>query len=328
MMITMVVSVYNTGKYLPKAMENLLAQTYRDFEILIVDDGSTDGSAEECERQAEGHENVRVFHKANGGLSSARNFGIEHANGDRIIFPDPDDWVAPDYLERLVSIEQQYNADLAICGHYLCKKGKTEVWNPKARPMSIDAEKAMEMLILPDSFCGYAWNKLYRMDVIRDNNLRFDVELGVIQDLHFAVRYFAHCKTVAYDPAPLYYYSRDNGGVTLFRKTLGERELSGLTTYERIAEFAHGTHPKVEEAALAALAERSLRFIGIYNHLGMNEPEKLAMLRERFMQNKKYFFASRVYTFKHKCAALVAIYSPSAYYFLVRHFGHMRESRY
>ena len=112
-MISVVLSVYNTGKYLPKAMDALLAQTYTDFEILIVDDGSTDGSAAICEAQAARRPGSRVFHKESGGLSSARNCGIDHARGTYIIFPDPDDWVEPDYLEGLMAIQAQSGADLA-----------------------------------------------------------------------------------------------------------------------------------------------------------------------------------------------------------------------
>lgn len=323
-MITVVVSVYNTGRYLPKAMETLLAQTYRDYEIIIVDDGSNDGSETECERQAEGRENVRVIHKPNGGLSSARNCGIEHARGEYIIFPDPDDWVEPDYLEKLLSIQETLGAELAICGHYLCKGGVETVWAPQAQRTLLNTEDALALLMRPDYFCGYAWNKLYRMDVIRENNLRFDTELGVIEDLHFAVLYLTLCGTIGYDPVPLYHYSRDNGGMTLFRKKLGKRELSGLRTYEKIAQLMHGTHPRIEAAARASLGERSLRFMGIYAQTGMDEPETLAMLKRTFWENRRFFFACKYFTFKHKCAALTATVSPALFNFIIHKMGHMR----
>ena len=113
-MISVVFSVYNTGKYLPKAMDAMLRQTYTDFEILIVDDGSTDGSSETCEQQAARRPGTRVIHKENGGLSSARNAGMAEARGEFVIFPDPDDWVEPDYLEKLVSIREKSGADLSV----------------------------------------------------------------------------------------------------------------------------------------------------------------------------------------------------------------------
>ena len=215
-MITVVVSVYNTGKYLPKALDALLGQTEQNFEILLVDDGSTDGSGAACDQQAERSPKIQVFHKSNGGLSSARNLGIEHARGESIIFPDPDDWVEPNYLEHLLAIRDKYGADLSICGHYLTWNGTDSLWNPSATETTLDTGKAVALLMKTNSFCGYAWNKLYRMDVIREHGLRFDEELGMAQDLHFAFRYFQFCQTFAYDPAPLYHYSRDNGGVNAY----------------------------------------------------------------------------------------------------------------
>ena len=326
MKVSVVLSVYNTGRFLPDAMEALMAQTFRDFEILLIDDGSTDGSGEECERQAAGREQARVFHKENGGLSSARNMGIDQAQGEYIIFPDPDDRVEPDYLEKLVSAYEDPDVGLSVCGHFLIRNGKEEIWNPRAKREVLDQDAALRLVMRQDSFMGYAWNKLYRMDVIRRSRLRFDEELRVIQDLPFAVRYISLCDKTVYDPVPLYHYSRDNGGATLFRKKLGEKELSGLKAYEKIAETMHGSHPETEATAYASLSERALRFIGIYFRTGMKEPETLRQLHRTFLRYRRFFFRSDLFTFRHKCSAAAAVFSPHAYYCLVRHFGYMRDA--
>ena len=327
MKITVAVSVYNTGGFLPEMMEKLMAQTFRDFEILLIDDGSTDGSSEECERQAAGREQVRVLHKENGGLASARNLGIEQAHGEYILFPDPDDWVEPDYLEKLVSAYEDPEVDLSICGHFLIKNGKQVIWNSRAKREVLDTDEALRLVMRQDSFMGYAWNKLYRMDLIRRGHLRFDEELRVIQDLPFAVRYISLCNKIVYDPVPLYHYSRDNGGATLFQEKLGKKELSGLKAYEKIAEMMHGSYPATEETAYASLSERALRFIGVYYRTGMNEPETFRFLHRTFLRYRRYFFRSALFTFKHKCSAAIAVLSPHVYYYLVRHFGYMREVR-
>ncbi|MCR4763854.1 MAG: glycosyltransferase, partial [Lachnospiraceae bacterium] len=115
--ITVVVSVYNTGKYLRKMMRSLFDQTYGDFEIIIVDDGSDAQNAEECDRVAKEDGRIRVYHKENGGLSSARNFGMDQAKGEYVIFPDPDDVMENNYLEGLISGYQNADVDLSICGH-------------------------------------------------------------------------------------------------------------------------------------------------------------------------------------------------------------------
>ncbi len=326
-MITVVVSVYNMGQYLPKAIESLLAQTFRDIEILIVDDGSSEEDAKECDRQAESNDRIRVFHKENGGLSSARNCGIKQAKGEYIIFPDPDDWVERDYLEKLMVPYGEKGTDLSICGHYITKDEKDTLWATGAKKTILDRETALELVMRPDLFCGYAWNKLYRMDLIREHGLLFDEELGMIQDLHFAVRYLMLCNKIVYDPVPLYHYSRDNGGVTLFQRKLGARELSGLRTYEKIAELTEKAYPSVAATSYASLCERALRFVSVYIRTEMDEPEILDFLRRKFKRYRRYFLADRRFTKKHKLSGMFAAYSPRFYYFLVRTFGHGRKKR-
>lgn len=318
MLITVVVSVYNTGKYLHKFMESLLSQTFRDFEIIIVDDGSTDGSSETCEKEAENGSGIRVFHKPNGGLSSARNFGIEHAEGQFIIFPDPDDWVEPDYLEKLISIKNESDADLPVCGHYDEMDGKRRIWNEGAKPCVLDNAKAMEILMQPSAYCGYAWNKLYNLDVIRKNKLRFDTDLGMVQDLHFAVRYFQCINTVAYDPVPLYHYNHDSGGVTASYSPLSPRKISGLLTYKKIGEITERKYPRVAEIAYSSLCHMCLQDIYIYHRSGMKDKAVLKMLVDDFMKYRSYYRRSTSYTHVDKMFMDIVPISTGLYCILTR----------
>ena len=316
-MITVVLSVYNTGAYLPKAMDTLMNQTLRDYEIIIVDDGSTDDSGAICDAQAEGRENVRVFHKPNGGLSSARNFGIEHANGDWIIFPDPDDWVEPNYLEGLVAIREKYQADLSVCGHFFFEQGCDHLWNETGKAAVFNAAQALDQLMQPKSFCGYAWNKLYSMDVIRKNDLRFDTELGMAQDLHFAFRYLRLCQRVAYDPTmPLYHYNRDTVGVTTYDAPLTPRKISGLKTYLKIAELAREEYPAIADEALGILCDTSLQYLYLYIFFKMDDDAVYQLLRKYLNDYFSYFLASPSYSAQRKLLGRVARVSPKGYYLL------------
>ena len=318
MLITVVLSVYNTGRFLSKAMSSLLAQTMKDFEIIIVDDGSIDGSSDICDQQAKDRKNVSVYHKQNGGLSSARNFGIEHAKGRFIIFPDPDDWVEPDYLEKLVEIRKIAGADLSVCGHFDEMDGKTRVWNKEAVPCVLDNGRAMEVLMMPSAFCGYAWNKLYDLDVIKKHNLRFDTELGMVQDLHFAVRYFQHIKTVAYDPVPLYHYNHDSGGVTASYSPLTPRKISGLLTYKKIGEMCEKDYPRVASVAYSSLCNMCLQDIYIYHRSGMNDAAVLHNLKDTFLKYKKYYKESTAYSSSDKLFMNTVSISTGLYAFLTR----------
>ena len=315
-MITVVVSVYNTGKYLEKSITSLLSQTYQDYEIILIDDGSTDGSQDTCDTQAARSPKIRLFHKENGGLSSARNMGIENARGDFIIFPDPDDWVAENYLEQLLAIRNKHDADLSICGHYFHENGRDTVWNAPAVECELTREEALELLMRPESFCGYVWNKLFDMNVIRENELRFDTSLGMAQDLHFCYRYFQFCDRIAYDPAPVLFYNRDTDGVTTYDHPLTQRKITGLQTYLKIAELAHDKYPKVERMEYAILCDTALQYIYFYYNSHMNEPETLKLLRGYLDKYMPYMQESDMFSGNRKKIARLAQKSPRAYFLM------------
>lgn len=320
--ITVVVPVYNTGSYLPRAMDALLAQTFQDFELIIVDDGSTDGSAAICDQQAARDPRCSVLHKPNGGLSSARNCGIEHARGEFIIFPDSDDWVEPTYLETLLELHRQYRSDLEICGHFVTSSTSEEVHNPEAPETSLSPALALEVLMQTTAFKGFAWNKLFHMDLIQRENLRFDEELGMAQDLHFAFRYIRACTKIVYSPQPQYHYFQEGGGVTSINTPLSPRKLSGLTTYLKIAEMAHGQYPAVEQAAYGTFFNMSLHFIYIYFASKMKDQAVLAQLQDNLRNYQRFFFASRRHSMPHKFLGWLAMRTPRGYYWLKRaHLG-------
>ncbi len=313
-MITVVVSIYKVERYLNKCIESLLNQNYKDFEIILVDDGSPDKCPVMCDEWGKRDPRIRVFHKENGGLSSARNCGIEHAKGEFIIFPDPDDWVEPDYLERIFSLREEYDADLSICGHYYGEN----INNKNAQISILNTEKALEQLMMPRAFCGYAWNKLYSIDIIRKNNLRFDTELGMVQDLHFNVRYFQFCKKIVYDPKPLYHYVIDSGGVTSRHTALTPRKISGLKTYEKIAEITHVNYPYIESIAYASLCNMCLEDIYIYYKSGVKSKEIIDLLRNNFCKHRKIFYKSKAYTKRDKRFSSFVVLHPRVYYYVRR----------
>ncbi len=313
-MVTVVVPVYNMKELLPKCLSALLNQSYDNYEILIIDDGSTDGSSVICDEYAQKEGKVKVIHKENGGLSSARNCGIENATGDFIIFPDPDDWVEKNYLEQLVKLANEYHTDLEICGHYVDDAKKSIVHNTLGKIKVIDKKDTLCLLMRPDAFCGFAWNKLYHLDIIKKNNLRFDTELGMAQDLHFAFRYIRCCESVVYDPTPTYHYFQHIGGVTNAKSPLTTRKISGLKTYEKIAELANGEYPQVRSLAYSTIFNMSMHFIYIYFYSKMKDKALLKKLKENLKIYKSNFFGDDRYSRVHKFLGRIALVSPRLYY--------------
>ena len=326
-MISVVTSIYNVEAYLNKFIESMLKQTYQNFELILVDDGSPDNCPAICDEWGKKDTRIRVFHKQNGGLSSGRNCGIEHAKGKYITFPDPDDWIEPNYLEKLISLTINNSADVGICGHYYGEA----VGDAEASAVVMDTDEAMKRLMLPHSFCGYMWNKLYRMDIINKFNLRNDTELGMIEDLHFNIQYFQLCKRIAYDPEPVYHYVINQTGVTSRYTPLTPRKISGLLTYKKIAELLHGKYPDLEAIAYSSLCNMCLQDIMVYYRTGMNSREILDLVRKDFLQYRKYFYKSREYTTREKRCSKFAVIHPKVYYYArriyLRFFGKKKNKK-
>lgn len=313
-LISIVVPIYNMKQYLARCVDTLLNQTYTNYEIILVNDGSTDGSEELCEEIVAKYPQVRYVYKENGGLSSARNAGIENALGDYIIFPDPDDWVTEEYLETLVELHVKYDSDLEICGYYVSdENGDNNVHSNKSEQI-FDKNDALLKLVSSQWFCGFAWNKLYHLDIIRQNNLWFDTELGMAQDLHFAFRYILNCKKISFNPAPCYFYYQHIGGVTNVKSPLTARKISGLKTYEKFIELSSNEFPQVTNMVKSTLANMSMHFTFIYLYTNMSDKEIYSKLRKTTKDNMKFFIKNKEYSFMHKMQGIVAYLSPKLYY--------------
>ena len=203
-LISVIVPVYNVDRYLDKCIESILSQTYVSFELLLIDDGSTDNSGNICEKYAELDNRVKVIHKENGGVSSARNVGIDNSNGEWIAFIDADDWIYPDYLNSFISSFSQ-NADLYIQG-YVDSNG-TRLVRPDRYWCSDELIIELDDIYL-DQLYGFVWNKLFKSSIIKANALYFNNQITMIEDLLFIYDYLLHSKSVFNISRVNYYYWR------------------------------------------------------------------------------------------------------------------------
>ena len=139
--VSVIVPVYKSEVYLERCVDSLLAQTFRDFEILLIDDGSPDRSGEICDMYTRKDDRVRVFHQKNSGVSMARQKGLDEARGEYVIHADPDDWVEPDMLEQLYAKAKEENADMVICDYYANYPGR-QIYSCQ-RPSSLRHEAVL-----------------------------------------------------------------------------------------------------------------------------------------------------------------------------------------
>ena len=164
-LISVILPVYNVERYLPKCMDSLFAQTYANLEFLLIDDGSGEACARLCDSYLQKDARVRVFHKPNGGLSDARNYGIARAQGQYIACVDPDDYVDADLMEYLVDLIRKYDAPMAIASHrVLLPNGRTQEF-PRRPDCAMDARECLERMLYHDGVDTSAWAKLVRREL-------------------------------------------------------------------------------------------------------------------------------------------------------------------
>lgn len=205
--ISIIIPVYNAAKFLHKCINSILAQTFQDFEILLINDGSTDESGAICDRYTLTDNRIRVFHKENGGVSSARNIGLRNACGEWIYFVDSDDTIYNDCLETLIS---QTSDDVdCVTGGYTCvyngkTSGITQVisdrWSYKTALLDFYRPVYFE-------FNGYLWNRLFRQSIIIDYNIRFHEDIYFKEDGLFLVEFLCNSKKdIPITTKPVYNY--------------------------------------------------------------------------------------------------------------------------
>lgn len=209
--ISIIIPVYKVEGYLRKCLDSVLAQTYRALEILLVDDGSPDNCGAICDEYAARDDRVRVIHKPNGGLSDARNAGLEAAAGQWIGFVDSDDYIAPDMFEKLYLAASRTGAGIAVCGYRVVSDA-----GPAAPPRGVEKELVLERdeairLLLEDKrLQNYVWNKLYRAEYWR--GVRFPAGKA-FEDIDTTWRLIDQARSVVLIPYAGYFYRVRGTGI-------------------------------------------------------------------------------------------------------------------
>ena len=204
-LITVIVPCYQVEQYLPACIDSILRQTYRQLEILLVDDGSHDRSGNICDVYAKKDSRIRVIHKENGGLSDARNVAIDQAKGDWITFIDSDDFVADSYIEELYQLAVDNGCDCAVCLFSMFKEGGVPRQYNSSRQVEIyNSYKAARQMFYQEKFDNNAHSKLYSRRLF-ESGIRFPNGL-VFEDLATTYQLLLQSHSVAYIDAELYYY--------------------------------------------------------------------------------------------------------------------------
>ncbi len=214
--ISIIVPVFNVAEFLEQCVSGILDQTFSDFELLLVDDGSTDRSGEICDRYKLVDERIRVYHKKNGGLSDARNFGISKAGGEYLTFIDPDDFVAPEYLETLYGLILQYGSDAACLSLLETSKRRIRKYPVSEVTGVLSGKQAVADSLVRRHFGVSACGKLFLRRLFED--ICFPAG-EYFEDLLTIPYVLERCRNVAYSESKLYYYYQRPGSITNSRIT-------------------------------------------------------------------------------------------------------------
>lgn len=227
-LVSIIIPVYNVEKYLDRCVESIVKQTYENIEILLVDDGSPDNSPKMCDEWAKKDNRVKPIHKKNGGVSSARNMGIEKANGEYISFVDSDDWIVPTYIEEMLNELINKNADYITCGYKRVYNDEhIDLFNSDGEIKVIDSDEYLKnvMNVLPGY--GFTHMKLIKKELIGD--VRFDESIKVAEDALFNAMLCKNIKNVVVYNKPLYnYFFNENSVVRKFDMNYANKYLDAM----------------------------------------------------------------------------------------------------
>lgn len=250
-MVSILVPVYNSEKYLRQCLDSIVNQTYKDLQVVIVDDGSKDNSLSICREYADKYEFIEVYHQGNAGVASARNALLDKARGDYTIFIDSDDWIELDMIEGLLHYIAEHDFDIAICGSVSeYNNSETTVDTSYCSPLIDNREEAVKKFILHKELNGSLCNKLVRTSLF--HNLRFAQDIWYGEDALMMWQVLQRVNRIGSMPTPYYHYRMNDASIS--HQTFGPQKMSGHQVWATIYADTCRDWPEYKRVARAAFA--------------------------------------------------------------------------
>lgn len=261
--ISIIIPVYNVEQYIRKCLDSIQSQTFTDFEAIIVDDSSPDGSIKIAMEFVANDPRFKIITRENGGLSAARNTGLQYAVGKYVAFIDSDDFIAPTYLEKLYNACEQNNADIAYCGftYYFYKSGFKKKQMFIVRDCVMGRDEAVSRIISDHGLHSYAWNKLYRRSIFTEHKIEYPTMY--FEDVATSPKTFFYTNRLAVTGECLYYYVKRPGSIL---STMNVNKINDLLlSVMIISNFLrkNGEYEKFEKSLLRILHKFCL--VNIYS---------------------------------------------------------------
>ena len=309
--ISVIVPVYNVEAYLERCVESILQQTYANFELILINDGSTDSSGLICDHLASQYENIKVYHIENAGVSNARNMGIQLATGAWITFIDSDDFVTQDYLATLASAVEGLNVGFVIAPLHHIKNGivtdipphsgKTELWS---------TEETMKELLMTTRTSFFPVAKLFKRNLLADE--KFNTNYHLAEDALFLTELLlkTRCSSVFIDK-PIYYYDHREGSATT---SVNQHVFDTIEVYQQIIAQVSQAFPNLK---YELINRECWSYITVYDKIIFTSREEYqkekANLRTWIVQHRREIWKDAYFTTFRKVAILSLVISPWLY---------------
>ena len=275
-LISVIVPVYNVEQYLKVCVDSICDQTYQNLEILLIDDGSPDRSGEMCDQIAKEDPRIRVIHKENGGLSSARNTGLDEAKGEYVSFVDSDDWIDRNMYEHLYSLMQQHNAQVAAGGLQTSTGIHFNLQYPAKQDIEVYSRigalrEVTRNQKITNSFCDKLWNRCLF------DTVRFPIG-ELYEDMKTIPKCLEQVDTVVYDPSPMYFYRMTNESIT--RGQFRPRMFEEAYAAKKRAEYYAEKYPEIVDAAIGDYIRTSIMKVWMSRGTPDCKEQRKALIKE------------------------------------------------
>ncbi|MBO5396700.1 MAG: glycosyltransferase [Clostridia bacterium] len=294
-LISVIIPVYNVEKYLEECVNSVLAQTYKNIEIILVDDGSTDSSGKLCDSFAENHSNIKVFHKENGGQSTARNMGLEKAQGKYIYFLDSDDIIVPDALEKLCAVAEADCADVVFFDalSFIDEKPDAEMKQTYLRTHKYPVQsgiKTFELMQNRNEYHCVVWGMLLRKELLKKNDIEFIPGI-YYEDMAYTYELLCRAGTVSQCPEVLY-KRRYRENSTMTSKKSKKYFDSSVAVYEYIRDFSFDNNLTEFDFAKKYIARNAFNVFNNYYLLNKQDKklcqDKLSDVKKDILRDNAY----------------------------------------
>ena len=308
-LISIIIPVYNVYQYLECCLKSVLTQTYHNLEIILIDDGSIDGSGNICDEYAQRDSRIVVLHQMNRGVSSARNKGIEMARGDYVLFIDADDYIDRSYVKSLY--EKLNLADVVICG-YRRKTGNQGLRLLEKEGL-LEREELFFHVMCTNVIHGSCWNKIFSRKILENCNITFHENIDIGEDMVFVTEYLQHCTSYYYINKPLYFYRMNEQSAlhyTYSTKKFNEKNISCLDCIALLEDIAEHENEEIRNCIGYRAVRSSIRLM-LQMILG-DYADQSVMKRIRVICRRNYWRYIRVKagTGLEKIFGLILCFSP------------------